>query len=105
MPRSAPTGASPTRLAAALDVASRTVVAAVGGYVAAALTAAGLARWLPMPRVEAVMTGMLSSFAVFALVSIFAFAAARAWRVWFWTSAYCVPLALALYLAKHGGAT
>ncbi|KJV35752.1 hypothetical protein [Luteibacter yeojuensis] len=103
MPRSASTGAPPTRLAAALDVAARTLVAAVGGYAAAALNAAGLARWLPMPRVEAVMTGMLASFAVFALVAICAFAAARAGRVAFWTSAYCVPLALALYLAKHGG--
>jgi hypothetical protein len=103
MPRSTPTGAPGARLAHALDVASRSVLAAVGGYVAAALTAAGFARWLPIPRVEAVMTGMLVSFAVYAVVAIFAFAVARASRVWFWTSVYCAPLGLALYLSMHGG--
>jgi hypothetical protein len=104
MPRSTATGAPPTRLAHALDVASRAVLATAGGYVAAALTTAGLARWLPIARADAVITGMLSSFAVYALVAIFAFGAARASRVWFWTTAYCVPLGLALYLSMHGGA-
>lgn len=103
MARSAPTGAAESRLAHALDVASRTVLAAVGGYLAAALTTAGLARWLPLPRVEAVMAGMLGSFAIYATVAIFAFAVARASRAWFWTSVYCVPLAAALYLSMHGG--
>lgn len=103
MPRSTPTGAPGARLAHALDVASRTVVGAVGGYIAAALTTAGLARWLPLPRVEAVMAGMLVSFAVYALVAIFAFGVSRVGRVWFWTSVYCAPLALALYLSMHGG--
>jgi hypothetical protein len=103
MPRPTPTGAPGARLAHALDVASRIVLAAVGGYVAAALTAAGFARWLPIARVEAVMTGMLVSFAVYAVVVIFAFAVARTSRVWFWTSVYCAPLGLALYLSMHGG--
>ncbi|MGA7438154.1 MAG: hypothetical protein WBW32_08510, partial [Luteibacter sp.] len=66
-------------------------------------TTAGLARWLPIPRVEAVVAGMLASFAVYAVVAIFAFAVVRVSRVWFWTSVYCVPLAAALYLAMHGG--
>lgn len=104
MPRSTPNGAPATRFVHALDVASRTVLAAVGGYIAAALTTAGLARWLPIARVEAVVAGMLVSFAVYAVVAIFAFAVARVSRVWFWTSAYCVPLAVTLYLAMHGGA-
>jgi hypothetical protein len=104
MARSTSPDAPGTRLSHALDVASRTLLAAVGGYVAAALTAAGFARWLPIARVEAVMTGMLASFAVFALVAIFAFGVRRAGRVWFWTTVYCAPLGLALYLSMHGGA-
>jgi uncharacterized iron-regulated membrane protein len=56
-----------------LQVASRAMAAIVGGYTLAALVAAGMAVWLPMPRVEAVMTGMLVSFAIHAAVAIAAF--------------------------------
>ncbi|QWT19463.1 hypothetical protein KPL74_17160 [Bacillus sp. NP157] len=104
MSRSTSACDAPSRLATAFDVASRTLLAALGGYVASALTDAALARWLPMARVDAVTTGMLASFAVFALVATCAFATARAGRAWFWTSVYCVPLGLALYLSLHGGA-
>lgn len=93
---------SSTALAHALQVASRTLVAAPGGYAAAALTASALARWLPGARADAVATGMLVSFAVCAAVVILAFAVSTATRAWAWTLAYCAPLALALYLSMHG---
>lgn len=89
-------------IAPALRIASRAFVAIVGGYVAAALYAATMARWLPMPRTEAVMTGMLASFAVYAGVAIMAFAVGSATRAWIWLAAGCLPPALALYLSTHG---
>ncbi|MDR6935783.1 DUF3649 domain-containing protein [Luteibacter sp. 3190] len=94
----------PSRITSAANVASRIVVASLGGYVAAALAAATMARWLPMPRVEAVMTGTLASFAVYAGVAIMAFAVSTATRAWLWLAALCVPPAVALYLSMHGGA-
>lgn len=86
------------------DVASRAVAALFGGYALAALVAAGFARWLPMARVEAVMTGMLSSIAVYATVAILAFALSSAMRVWLWLAAAGLPLAGALLWSMHGGA-
>lgn len=87
-----------------LSIASRAVAAIVGGYVLSALVAAGFARWLPVARVEAVMTGMLSSFAVYATVVICAFAMRSAARVWIWLAAIGLPLAGALAWSMHGGA-
>lgn len=86
----------------ALRITSRALVAVPGGYAAAALYASAMARWLPMPRTEAVMTGMLSSFAIYAAVAIMAFAVGSATRAWFWLAVFCVPVALALYVSMHG---
>lgn len=80
----------------AMQVASRAIAALFGGYALAAMTTAGLSRWLPLPRVEAVMTGMLSSFAIYATVAIVAFAVNRAWRIWLYLAIAGVPLAIAL---------
>lgn len=86
----------------ALQVASRAIAALVGGYAIAAMTTAGLARWLPMPRVEAVMTGMLASFAVYATVAILCFALATATRAWLVLLAIAVPLGAALAWSLTG---
>ncbi|MCJ2060728.1 iron transporter [Methylobacterium sp. J-048] len=58
-----------------LAVAGRVVLASVGGYGVAALSAALLALILPMPRSEAVSTGTLASFAIMAGAVIWVFAA------------------------------
>ena len=97
MPRSA----SSTRR---LSIASRAIAAIFGGYALSALVASAFARWLPMARVEAVMTGMLSSFAIYATVVICAFAMRSATRVWLWLAAIGLTLAGALAWSSHGGA-
>jgi len=96
------TSARPSRFAHGLQVASRALVALVGGYLAAALYTAAMARFLPIARVEAVMTGMLSSFAIYACVAVMAFAVATATRAWLWLALVCVPPAIALYVSMHG---
>lgn len=101
MSRRTTTGISPAR---ALDVAGRATAALFGGYALAALVAAACARWLPVARVEAVVTGMLVSFAVYATVAIVAFAARSAVRIWMGLAAIGVPLALALAASLHGAA-
>lgn len=87
----------------ALDVTGRATAAVFGGYALAALVAA-CARWLPMARVEAVVAGMLVSFAVYAAVAIFAFASRSAARAWIGLAAIGVPLAVALAASLHGAA-
>lgn len=80
----------------AMQVAARAIAAIFGGYALAAMTTAGLARWLPLSRVEAVMTAMLSSFAIYATVAIVAFAVSQWWRIWLYLAVVGVPLGLAL---------
>ncbi|MDP1617954.1 hypothetical protein [Phenylobacterium sp.] len=81
------------------DVAARTVAAIGLGYLLAALAAAALARWLPVPRLEATMTGSLISFAVFAAVAMWAFAAREAWRVWAYGCLVASGLAVLIWLS------
>ncbi|MBH1997529.1 MAG: ketohydroxyglutarate aldolase [Sphingomonadaceae bacterium] len=62
------------------NVAIRTLTATVGGYVVAALTAAMLARTLPLSRVEAVTTGTMLAYLVVPGVAVWAFLARGPWR-------------------------
>lgn len=62
-------------------LASRIVAALFGGYVLAALTSIA-ALTLPMSKPQAVLTGMLLSFVVYALAVIGVFAARNVWRAW-----------------------
>ena len=67
-------------------VASRAIAAIAGGYGVAAMASIVLALCLPvffgMARSEATMTGLLASFAVFALAVMWVFAARTALRAW-----------------------
>ncbi|WP_235907600.1 DUF3649 domain-containing protein [Siccirubricoccus phaeus] len=63
-------------------VLSRTLAAVVGGYAVGALVSVACALLLPMPRAEAVLTGMMLSFAAYAGAVLWAFAARSAWRAW-----------------------
>ena len=82
---------------------SRIVAAILGGYGLAALTSiAALA--LPMPVTEAVFTGMLASFAVYAGAVVWVFAVRSATRAWVGLIVVAVPLALAAWWATKGAA-
>ncbi|MFC7689281.1 DUF3649 domain-containing protein [Paeniroseomonas aquatica] len=61
-----------------LGILSRCIAAVLGGYLLAALVAIGCALWLGPPRAEAVLVGMLLSFAVHAGAVIWVFAARSA---------------------------
>ncbi|BBK40500.1 hypothetical protein STVA_05200 [Allostella vacuolata] len=85
-------------------IASRVVAAIGGGYAVAAAAAICLALALPGPRAEAVLTGMLLSFAVYAGAVIWVFAAATATRAWIGLAIPGAALAAIAWLAGGGGA-
>ena len=64
------------------QVASRAFAAIVGGYVAANATAAAFARLLPMPRADAVLTGVLCSFLFYVTAVVWVFSTRSAGRAW-----------------------
>ncbi len=75
---------------------SRIVAALFGGYALAALgSVAALA--LPISRPQAVLTGMLASFAIYAGVVIWVFAVRSARRAWTGLLVAAVPLLLAAW--------
>ena len=65
-----------------LAVTSRVLAAVVGGYVVAALASVSLTLWLPLPRAEAVVTGMMSSFLAYLCAVLWCFACRTAWQAW-----------------------
>lgn len=69
-------------LAYRLAVTSRIVAALFGGYLIAALTSVCITQWMPMPRADAVVTGMMLSFVAYLLAVIWCFACRTAWRAW-----------------------
>lgn len=73
---------------------SRCVAALFGGYGLAALSSVAAVA-LPIPGSEAVLTGMLVSFAVYAGAVIWVFAVRSAWRAWGGLFAAALPLGLA----------
>lgn len=82
---------------------SRIVAAVLGGYALAALTTvAALA--LPISRPQAVLTGMLASFAVYAAAVVWVFAVRSARRAWAGLLVAALPLWMA-WFAWAGGAT
>ena len=75
---------------------SRIVAALFGGYALAALgSVAALA--LPMDKPQAVLTGMLASFAIYAGAVVWVFAARSALRAWAGLLAAAVPLLTAAW--------
>jgi hypothetical protein len=63
-------------------VYSRSVAALLGGYVFANAVAAGLSHVLPMARADAVLTGVMFSFAAYAGAVLWAFAARSVGWAW-----------------------
>lgn len=77
-------------------VLSRTIAAIGGGYALAALFSVAVLA-LPMTRPQAVITGMLASFAIYTCAVIWVFAVRSAWRAWGGLLVAAVPLLLAAW--------
>lgn len=75
---------------------SRIVAAIGGGYVLAALFSVAVLA-LPMARAQAVITGMLASFAIYTCAVIWVFAVRSAWRAWAGLVVAALPLLLAVW--------
>lgn len=82
------------RTAGAAALVSRIAAALFGGYALAALASVATLA-LPMSKPQAVLTGMLLSFVVYAGAVIWVFAVRNAWRAW----AGLLVVALSLVLA------
>lgn len=81
---------------------SRIVAAVFGGYALAALgSVAALA--LPMAKPQAVITGMLASFAIYAGAVVWVFAVRSARRAWAGLLIAALPLLLAAWSVRAGG--
>jgi hypothetical protein len=65
-----------------MQVLSRTIAALVGGYALASAVTVACSVLLPGARADAVLTGMLSSFAVYLCAFLWAFSASSALRAW-----------------------
>jgi hypothetical protein len=75
---------------------SRIVAAMFGGYALAALTSVATLA-LPMDKPQAVLTGMLLSFIVYACAVIWVFAVRSARRAWLGLLIVAAPLLLAAW--------
>ncbi len=78
-----------------LNILVRALTGSIGAYLIAALTAAMLARVLPMPRPDAVTIATLLAYLVAPAVTLWAFLARGPMRA----LGLCSGLALALYAA------
>jgi hypothetical protein len=81
-------------LARTAGIALRALAAIGGGYALASLAALALTTTLPLSRADAVLTGMMASFAVHAAAVVWVFAAPSAARACAGISAAAVLLAV-----------
>lgn len=70
---------------------SRIIAAMFGGYALAALSSVAVLA-LPMSKPQAVLTGMLASFAIYAGAVIWVFAVRSAWKAWIGLIVVAAPL-------------
>jgi Protein of unknown function (DUF3649) len=75
---------------------SRIVAALLGGYALAALSSVAVLA-LPMSKPQAVLTGMLASFAIYAGAVIWVFAVRSALKAWVGLIIVAAPLLLAAW--------
>ncbi|VVE68983.1 iron uptake protein [Pandoraea anapnoica] len=83
---------------------SRIVAAIGGGYAVAALASVAVLA-LPMNKAQAVITGELASFAIYAGAVVWVFAVRSAWRAWAGLLIVAAPLALAAWTVASGHMT
>jgi Protein of unknown function (DUF3649) len=79
------------RLRATGPLVSRIIAALVGGYALAALFSVAVLA-LPLSKPQAVLTGMLASFAIYAGAVIWVFAVRSALKAWAGLLIVAVPL-------------
>jgi hypothetical protein len=87
-----------------LGVLSRSVAAIGGGYALASATALLMALALPMPRSQAVLTGMMTGIVVCACAALWAFAVRSAWRAWLGIAGPAALMFGIAALLRHGAA-
>ncbi len=75
---------------------SRIIAALAGGYALAALASVAVLV-LPMTKPQAVITGMLASFAIYAGAVIWVFAVRSATRAWLGLAGVAAPLLVAAW--------
>ncbi|MHC6224087.1 DUF3649 domain-containing protein [Pseudomonas sp. X10] len=66
-----------------LAVTSRSLAALLGGYLLASMASICITLLAPLPKVDAVLSGMMLSFVFYVLAFIWCFACRSAWRAWF----------------------
>lgn len=66
-----------------LAVTSRSLAALLGGYLLAAMASVCITLLLPMPKADAVVTGMTLSFLFYLVAILWCFACRSAWHAWF----------------------
>ena len=84
------------RVRATGPLISRIVAALFGGYALAALASVAVLA-LPMSKPQAVLTGMLASFAIYTGAVIWVFAVRSAWKAWVGLIVVAAPLLLAAW--------
>lgn len=85
----------------AAAVFSRIAAALIGGYMIAALVSVAVLA-LPMSKPQAVLTGMLASFLVYAAAVVWVFAVRSAARAWIGLLVVAAPLALIIHVTAPG---
>ncbi|MCY4077929.1 MAG: DUF3649 domain-containing protein [Acidobacteria bacterium] len=63
-------------------VASRVLAAVAGGYAVSNVAGVGLAQVLPLPRADAVLAGVLSTYLVYGAAVVWCFGARTARHAW-----------------------
>lgn len=93
----------PAKILGIGPLVSRIVAAVFGGYALAALASVAAVA-LPIARPQAVLTGMLASFVVYAGAVVWVFAVRSARRAWAGLLVAAVPLGLAAWSVWNAGA-
>lgn len=65
-----------------LAVTSRCLAAVLGGYMLAAMASVCVTLLAPMPKAEAVISGMMLSFLFYLVAFLWCFACRSAWHAW-----------------------
>ncbi|MBM3111439.1 DUF3649 domain-containing protein [Pseudomonas arcuscaelestis] len=65
-----------------LAVTSRCLAAVFGGYLLAAMASVCITLLAPMPKAEAVISGMMLSFLFYLVAFLWCFACRTAWHAW-----------------------
>jgi hypothetical protein len=85
------------------SILSRLGAAAIGGYAFAVLASVLLSNVLPLPRPDAVLTAILSSFVFYTVAILWAFSARTARRAWTGLLFVSVPFACFAWLTSATG--